>query len=339
MSFESGFPWIEVGAADPKAPQGFVRNRMIHLDELAKWRERYKNEGVYCTAYRYQTKDKTGDLWGHLYFDLDDKEDFERVRQDCLRLLVILEAIFGIQPDEPWLFFSGQKGIHVIIPAIILGIEPHPHLNEIFKHIAVSLSSQIPNKTIDPKVYDRVRLFRLPNSRHQVSKLYKIPISAEELRTLSLEQIRELAREPRRWEKKPARYNTKAAQVYASYVRSWENSKKAQKFSKKRGPMKLDFTPPCVAHLLLNGTVEGKRNETVAVLANHFKQRGYSEEHTMDTLLKWNQKKVSPPLDEKEIATTVRSIFQRDYHYGCTSLERLAPCDPTRCRFGKSKAS
>lgn len=339
MDLAQEFPWIEVGAVDPGAPQGFVRNRMVHPEDLPRWRDRYDNRGVYCTAYRYRSEDRKGDLHGNLYFDFDSKEDYGQVRADAIRMLVILEALFSIKPEDVWIFFSGMKGIHIIVPAAVLGIGPHPHLNEIFKYIATSLGSQLANKTLDPRVYDRVRLFRLPNSEHNKSGLYKVPLSFDELVSLSQDEIRALATAPRKWGRENPRYNTKASVTYQAYVKQWEASKIARKFNQNRGDKKLDFTPPCVKYLLQNGAKDGFRNNTAAVLANHFKQRGYSEDHTMEAMRRWNEKRVAPMIEDAELQTTVRSIFTRDYYYGCTTLETLAPCDKAACKFGKYKST
>lgn len=335
MNPDAEFQWVEVGAEDKTAPQGFVRNHMVHPGDVTAWRDRYNNCGVFATAYRYRSADKTGDLFGNLYFDLDSKEDYGQVKADAIRLTIVLEALFGIKPEDLLIFFSGNKGIHIVVPAAVIGVQPHPHLNEIFKYIATTLSAQLPYQTLDLRVYDRVRLFRLPNSRHSKSGLYKIPISYEELLQYSAERIREMARQPRSWPVKQPIYRTRAAVVYQSYVRQWEASKQARKFNRQRGQKQLDFTPPCVKHLILNGAVEGSRNETAAVLANHYRQRGYSEEHTVETLRCWNEKRATPPIEDGELLTTIHSIYTRDYYYGCTTLSRLAPCDIEHCRFGK----
>ncbi len=50
--------------------------------------------------------------------------------------------------------------------------------------------------TIDAGVYDRVRAFRAPNSRHPKSGLHKRYLTLDELTGLPLERIVELAKEP-----------------------------------------------------------------------------------------------------------------------------------------------
>ena len=65
--------------------------------------------------------------------------------------------------------------------------------NCIYKYIANFAKGFTPNKTVDTQIYDNKRLFRIPNTRHEKSGLYKIPITLNELQTLSIDQIREMA--------------------------------------------------------------------------------------------------------------------------------------------------
>jgi hypothetical protein len=46
-------------------------------------------------------------------------------------------------------------------------------------------------------IYDAVRIFRAPNTRHAKTGLYKIPIPADELLHISADAVRRLAAEPR----------------------------------------------------------------------------------------------------------------------------------------------
>ena len=50
--------------------------------------------------------------------------------------------------------------------------------------------------TIDGGVYDKVRAFRAPNSRHPKTGLHKRALTLDELMRLSVERIQDLAREP-----------------------------------------------------------------------------------------------------------------------------------------------
>jgi len=52
-------------------------------------------------------------------------------------------------------------------------------------------------KTADFAIYETLRLWRVPNTRHGGTGLFKIPLATNELFTFNIESIRELARERR----------------------------------------------------------------------------------------------------------------------------------------------
>ncbi|WP_421019141.1 hypothetical protein, partial [Klebsiella pneumoniae] len=73
MSGRGGLDEIEIGVRLPSGK--FTRNIFKTIADIPAMRKRYKNKGVYVSAYSYEkaTKDKTEDmlLYGNLYIDLD----------------------------------------------------------------------------------------------------------------------------------------------------------------------------------------------------------------------------------------------------------------------------
>lgn len=312
---------------------------MLEQSEIKSFREKYHNTGVYTTAYRYSSPNQAeSNLFGSLYLDFDSDSDevgYEQVKQDAIRAIAYFSAIFSIQPEELFIFFSGKKGIHIMVPYQILAIEPHKDLNQVFKLIAQDVHKISEHKTVDLRIYDRVRLLRLPNSIHPDTKLYKVPMTYEQFKSFNYEEVTDWAMKKQPIEKKQPRYNTKASRAYKEYIEQWEKEK-VQKYSDKRGKQTLNFCPPCVRHMLRNDALEGKRNNTVAAMSSYFKQRGYSEEEAMKRLIKWNNEYCSPPLTERELKTTMKSIYGGQYIYGCTSLAEISgACDTSKCKLAK----
>lgn len=91
-------------------------------------------------------------------------------------------------------YFSGQKGYHLSTVAPP-GFHPFPHVPAVVKIICLAVA-RLAGVRMDPLVYDHQRLFRVPNSRHPRSKLFKRFLDIEELFTLDSGRIRELARHP-----------------------------------------------------------------------------------------------------------------------------------------------
>lgn len=318
----------------------FQRNYYMTVDQFDQFRHQHQQYGIFTTAYRYDQENiREANMIGNLYIDFDITDidtNFQNIKADAIRVISAFGGIFGIKKEMIRIYFSGSKGVHLVIPAEIMGITPHKELNMIFRLIADDMKKLVKHDTVDTRIYDKVRLFRVPNSIHPVSGLYKVQLTFEELRDYSLEEIRMIASEPRRNIKKSKMmYVPQANRIYQSYIQEWEEKKKRDLKAKEKAKEKtLNFRPPCIDHLLTEGAVSGKRNNTVAVLASYLMQRGLKENDAIHELIKWNQEFCSPSLPDREIEKTVRSIYSSGYKYGCYTLKDLSICQPD-CRIYK----
>jgi AAA domain len=128
--------------------------------------------------------------------DYDDEHDQNRALEDVRRSLRMWEAKYDLPMDAVRIFFSGNKGFHLEIPEELCGgIRASKDIARNLKTLAAQLREDA--QSLDADIYDTVRLWRTPNTRHGKTRLYKVPISTEELFTLTLEEIRELAKQPR----------------------------------------------------------------------------------------------------------------------------------------------
>lgn len=346
MSVKNELNQVEIGVRLPS--DSFIRNIFIDIKDIPKYRKKYKNKGVYVSAYCYtDAKDKNEDslLYGHLYIDLDntdlkdpskETEAFEAVREDATKAVSFLSAIMGIDEDMIKIYYSGQKGLHIVVPAIILGIKPMKELNHIFKIVAKEIHKMSKNKTIDTQIYDNARLFALPGSRHPQTNRFKIPLTFDELRTLSFSSIKQLSQKKRKMNYKNPRYSTKASRMFHTYIQDWEKEKKRMETkSKKKGKSTLNFLPPCIESILKRSCPEGYRNNTAAVLSSYFKQRGFSKDKGWKEIQEWNDKYAN--LNVRELSVTFESIYNGEYVYGCSTLETLGDCQIKECRIGKNR--
>lgn len=142
------------------------------------------------------TKGFDGPCWSAwLWFDID-RDDLETSRRDAARLALSLIERYRFDDDDLLLFFSGGKGFHVGLPTASFGPEPSPTFHRGARKFAEGLAAAA-GVVIDAGVYDKVRAFRAPNSRHPKTGLHKRPLALDELVRLSAATIQELAREPR----------------------------------------------------------------------------------------------------------------------------------------------
>jgi len=165
------------------------------------------NSECYLSAFRFaddfkvhleetnSTKGFVGPTWTNfLWFDID-KDELSEALQDVRKLTITMRERFGIAGDSLLIFYSGSKGFHVGLPTsfwqAVPAVEFHHYCRKFAEHLATVAGVQI-----DSAVYDRVRAFRAPNSRHQKTGRYKRFVSFDTLMTSTVDSITELATEP-----------------------------------------------------------------------------------------------------------------------------------------------
>ena len=334
--------FIECGAHLPNGK--FIRNHLIETNEVNLFRFKYDNTGVFTTAYIYDSKDQnTANLHGDFYldfdYDLDGNEQetaFNIVRQDVISACRYLKVILGVEQESIMLFFSGKKGIHLIVPKEVMDVPPSKYLNKYYKMLAEDINMYTSGKTIDLKIYDNKRLLRMPNSIHQSTNLYKVYLSFEELSTMSYLDIKNMATKPRVIPQAKNKISIRAKMEMQGYEKKFDlllNKTKTTFTSDNT----LSYTPPCVNYLLTNPVGAGQRNDTVAFLANFFKQSGLNEEEAKAKLYSWNEEYCTPSLPDREIDITTNSIYSGNAKMGCSTARIISQCDIEQCKLNRKR--
>jgi len=135
-----------------------------------------------------------------LAFDIDRKDEAgqptpEVAHQDTLSLLVVLLEL-QVPHECISVGFSGLKGFHIEVPSSLCGAMPSGD----FPAIAGKFCSMIAAEAgveIDANLYRILQPLRAPNSRHEVSGLYKVPMTVVEFLDLSPAEMQQLAARPR----------------------------------------------------------------------------------------------------------------------------------------------
>lgn len=78
-----------------------------------------------------------------------------------------------VPADSVLVYFTGKKGFHIECEPVSLGINPSNSLPKTFRYIASKLKEKLSLDSLDFSVYDLRRMWRLPNSIHQSTNLYK----------------------------------------------------------------------------------------------------------------------------------------------------------------------
>ncbi|HHV62350.1 MAG TPA: AAA family ATPase [Firmicutes bacterium] len=329
------YKWIDVAVGGPHK-----RNNVV---DGTKWKVPANIPDCFKTVYRYPDAflehfRKTGSVSGYNgpvyadYFPIDiDDTSLEAALDKARNVLNQLLVNYEVNLEELWIFFSGKKGFHILIPADMFGFEPSPLLPRVFKAMA---SRIVQGVQIDPTIYDTVRLFRLANTKHGESGLYKVPLEAREILHLGVEEIRELAKAPRKLESTSERSeNPSLAALYRECL-ALVNSPQQPAVEEKRERILPKDAKLCY-YSILEGVHEGERDNAALRLAVHFKKQGFPGNVVLGLLQGWNRHN-SPPLEESELEKAVNQAFSHEYDFGCNDETLKAHCSE-KCYLKRRK--
>lgn len=121
-----------------------------------------------------------------LVFDFDDEADPDKARQDA-KILCDRLIEGGAKAEDLQICFSGNKGY-----SVELELEDKLTRDQ-FKNAVFNLASDL--ETFDDTIHDYQRIFRVPLTTHQESKLYKIPLNYTQLKEVNTKDIFILAKD------------------------------------------------------------------------------------------------------------------------------------------------
>lgn len=119
-----------------------------------------------------------------LVFDFDCESNPDNARKDAVTLCNRLKQR-GIGEDSIEIYYSGNKGFHVIVP---LTHSLTPKQTQIAAgKLAVDLS------TFDKSVYDAPQILRVPWTKNKTTNLYKVPVTFKDLNSKTMVDIKKVA--------------------------------------------------------------------------------------------------------------------------------------------------
>jgi hypothetical protein len=185
-------------------PSAFVAHSLCDARAECE-REAYLSAFTFGDAFREHltrngtTKGYAGDCWSRwLWFDID-RDDIDAATHDARRLTSCLIDRFAIAGDALLAFYSGSKGYHLGLPTSLWNPEPSTLFHARCRRFAEGIAAAA-GVAIDSGVYDRVRAFRAPNSKHPKTGRFKRSLSLDELMHLRSSRIIELADSPEPFE-------------------------------------------------------------------------------------------------------------------------------------------
>lgn len=284
---------------------------------------------TYCTYFRYNedmaihfnekgtVSGYQGKAWSDwLPVDIDS-EDLEEAQLN-LQYMVARMHQFGIDANTCRFYFSGSKGFHIMIPSAYFGAEPGEDIGKRFREVALEIASSI---KIDTSIYDKTRIFRLPNTINQKSGLYKIELYPFEAMSLTIDDILIRAKTP--VERLEVKKDVVASEKLSKLFRTTVGSSRA---TGQRAEVK---TKVCMSELM-NGVESGNRDNVGIRVASHLRQSGLTPQMVLVALDAWNETN-SPPLSEDELGRIYRQGMT-SYEYGCFDFILKAHCSK-ECLF------
>ena len=231
------------------------------------------------------------------------------------------------------IYFSGT-GFHLGIPGDAFRWKPCPDL-----HLKVKdeLKARGIYEYADPSVSDKTRIIRVVNTLNSKSKLWKIPISVEELHR-PVEDIQELAKTKRVTNK----WTTLECEPIFDVLerKSKASDKKFESISLGKNPDPVWY--PCIQKMM-EGSAQGSRHQ-IALRIGAFLRWRYPEHVVRLVMEDWRQRVdiSSHPFSKAEMDKIVTDCYEghngNGYNYGCSDIHMDKHCQST-CRLYKSKVS
>jgi hypothetical protein len=140
-----------------------------------------------------------GSTWSpFVWLDVDRDESAGGIAQaltDTRRLVDTLDERYAVPRCVLLPFVSGGKGFHLGIPTALWAPTASADFHAVARQFAETIAAEA-GVAVDVSVFDRVRAFRAPNSRHPKTGLHKRFVPVEILDTVTVNGVLDLARKP-----------------------------------------------------------------------------------------------------------------------------------------------
>jgi hypothetical protein len=212
----------------------------------------------------------------------------------------------------PKIYFSGNKGFHVIIPYPVL----HEQCHALVKEVVMRLGGDL--KSLDKSVYRPRAMFRLPGSPASRVGFYKTQLTHEELFHLKAEHIVEMARTPLAREIQECDIAKIQEDTIEEWLKDAETRLPQWDDTKERQALQPMLTP-CLQHFLEKGVDEGGRNKSVFILAKFLKASDVRPEEAEKLLLKQSHIAQWDRDGEARVHSIVSSVYRsrHETRLGC----------------------
>lgn len=329
------------------------RWRRCPISGLGQVRFIADNRDVYCTIQQFANSREVPGEPCIMPFcvDLDDSKNLDHAIDDGRRLVGHLVSAYGLPEAAVRVWFSGNRGLHVIMELGACGIEPSPDLHLIVKLWVLHMADQLGLKSCDRTIYSTRRMWRLADSIHSKTNLYKVELSHAELMSLDGDAIRTLAAKARGtlWLAEDLAFQ--ASPAARADFEQWRDAVRSVQPDRALTTAELaqlagDNDPACIRVLLTEFPFQpGSANSALLQFACYLKGRGVSQGDAEDRVIAYAitipASKLSKHSSERERATSARSVVRsvyatrgKDYRFSPLALQGLVGgCPEPACKL------
>ncbi len=226
-----------------------------------------------------------------LPIDLDNLSDRGKVWDEAKEVSHLLNS----NNVPHYLFFSGNKGFHILISTETFGFTPTED-SDTLKRMAIAIAGD--KASFDPSIYNKTRVFRYPGSYNKKGELYKVSVDYND----TIEDILEKAKTP-----EDAKFGFRA-DLNPFMVKLFTEA------SVKENRHQVEYTGH-IFDSIFETAPEGRRNETAYTVARKLARRGMGEADALGIMLEfWNPKYVNPPLSADELQKIIENAYKKGYN-------------------------
>ena len=325
----AGFKLIEYAIGGPQSRGSLVEK--VKLPELIQ-KANKENQPLYRSIYLYNdeaaeyisAKNTLKDFYGqrsvdNILIDIDKQDNSdEQTHANAKHIVWQLTDELSLPRESFQCYFSGT-GYHIVLTNELFNFTPSINLPFQVKETMVKLFEDI-----DPMVYIRTGLYRVAHTLNKKSDFYKIPLTVEEIMSLTWEQIHVKAKKPR--------FDFPYTELMGDGELEDDvvtEIPRVRQLGKVQEPKKV---ATCIQTMYNLGPQTGSRHHTLLRIVSHFRRNGVPSDAAKAALLEWNNNS----LNENEVIDQVEYSYNKGYKYGCQDVLMHKYCNP-KCIYYKRK--